>query len=68
MVNYFENKDFIIPFDKVMFIKYDIASTIFIFFSAQYTTGGRVVEKIMLDDSEAKRFTKEFKEWLEAKK
>jgi hypothetical protein len=65
MKKYFENSDFLIPFEKVMFIKYDIAGTIFIFFSAQYTSGGRIVEKIMLDGHEAKHFVKEYKTWLE---
>ena len=67
MKNYFQNNDFIIPFDKVMFVKNDIAGTIFIFFSAQYTSGGRAIEKIMLDDKDAADFKKKYLLWLDCK-
>ncbi len=67
MKPYFENRDLIIPFEKVMFLKYDIAGTIFIFFSSQYTSGGRVVEKIMLSDDDALKFVDDYKKWLESR-
>ena len=67
MKNYFENRDFVIPFRSVMFVKYEIAGTIFIFFSAQFIAGGNSVESIMLDGTEAENFLAEYKEWLDKK-
>jgi len=65
MRNYFENKDFVIPFKSVMFVKFEIAGTIFIFFSAQFIASGNSVEKIMLDGAEADKFMNNYKAWLE---
>ncbi|MCF7912388.1 MAG: hypothetical protein K9M99_07660 [Candidatus Cloacimonetes bacterium] len=68
MKSYFENKEFIIPYDKVMFCQWvDELGEMVLKVNFQSIQGGDSYWKLSLTGSKAQAFLAEYRSWLSQK-